>query len=376
MAALSDPITLRGVVAKNRVMIPPMAMYQAVDGFATDWHLVHYGRFAMGGAGIVMLESCAVEERGRITHACLGLWSDEHIEPLRRIAAFIGSRGGVPAIQLNHSGRKGSWRRPWDGYGPLTVDDLRARGEAPWPVAGPSPLPVNPAVPPPAELDAAQLSAIRDSWVAAARRTRAAGFGLLELHAAHGYLLHQFLSPIANHRTDRYGADLAGRMRFPLEVVEAVRAVWPDELPLAVRVSAVDGVEDGWSIEDTVVLARELKARGVDLVDCSSGGIGGLATVTRIPRGPGFQVGFAEQVRREAGVPTVAVGLITTAAQAADVLRDERADIVAVGRQALVDPNWPDVAGRELSGHGDYRDWPQEIGWWLDKREESLRASR
>lgn len=375
MTKLFEPFELRGVTLRHRIIVPPMAMYRAgPDGTANDWHLVHYGRLAMGGAAMVMVESTAVAAEGRIGYACLGLWDDAQIVPLRRVADFIRSQGAIPAIQINHTGRKGSWRRPWDGYTQLTDEDAELRGERAWITRGPSAIPVSEGKPAPAPLEPAEIAEIVADWAAAARRARAAGFDILEIHAAHGYLLNQFLSPIANHRTDGYGGDLAGRMRLTLEVTEAVRAAWPEDKPLLLRVSAVDGVEGGWTLDETVALARALKARGVDAIDCSSGGIGGSATVMRVPRGPGFQVPFAERVRREAGIPTIAVGLITTPEQAAEIVDADRADIVAIGREALVDPNWPCAARTHLQRERGYADWPPESGWWLDRRILSLRA--
>jgi len=377
MTNLWDPLRLRGVTLPHRVVISPMVMYHGTrDGLARDWHLAHYGRFALGGAAMVFVEATAVDPQGRGSYADLGLWDDVHVEPLRRIAALLESLGSVPAIQLQHTGRKGAARRPWDGYRPLDDEDIRLRGEAPWPLVAPSPLAVNDHSQVPEALDQAGMSRIVASYVDAARRADAAGFRLLEVHAAHGYLLHEFLSPISNHRTDAYGGGRESRMRFPLEVVEAVRSVWPADKPLSVRVSSVDGADGGWELEDTVAFAAELAARGVDVVDCSSGGISGSATVARVPRGPGFQVPYAERVRREVGIATIAVGLITTAEHAAQVVADERADLVAIGRQALVEPNWPNLARRELRGDGSWQDWPDETGWWLQKREESLRAVR
>jgi 2,4-dienoyl-CoA reductase-like NADH-dependent reductase (Old Yellow Enzyme family) len=360
MARLFDPLRLRSLKLSHRIM---------------DWHLVHYGRMAMGGAAMVMLESTAVEPTGRIGYSCLGIWNDDQLASLRRIARFIKAQGCVPAIQINHTGRKGSWRRPWHGYAPLDQEDVDLRSEPPWSVQGPSPLPVSNGKPPPLEMTAAAIQDNIASWVQAARNADLAEFDALEIHAAHGYLVHQFLSPISNHRNDAYGGSNTGRMRFPLELVEAVRAAWPAEKPLLVRVSAVDGVDGGLTIEDTIAFSRELAKLGVDLVDCSSGGIGGLATVSRIPRGPGFQVPFAQAVRREAGIRTIAVGLITQAMQAAEIIENDRADLVAVGREILVTPNWPNVVRTQLEEKSGFGHWPRESGWWLDRRVESISAS-
>lgn len=376
MTALLDPITLSGVTLNDRIAISPMATYKAGrDGRASDWHLAHYGRFALGGASMVMVESTAVEADGRIGYACLGLYDDGQIAPLKRIADLLRDQGSVPAIQLNHTGRKGSWRRPWDGYSFLDDDDVRLRDEEPWQVSGPSAIPVKEGRDAPIEMTGEDIQANIRGWAGAAARADEAGFDLLEIHAAHGYLINQFLSPIANQRTDEYGGSLEKRMRFALEVVDAVREVWPERKALSVRISAVDGVEGGWELDDSISLARALKDHGVDIIDCSSGGIGGLAMVTRVPRGPGFQLPFSERIRDEAQIPTVGVGLITQPQQAADVIDAGKADIVAVGREALVNPNWPAATRLALHPQRGYETWEPTFGWWLDKREKSLRAT-
>jgi 2,4-dienoyl-CoA reductase-like NADH-dependent reductase (Old Yellow Enzyme family) len=371
---LFEPISLRDMRARNRIVLSPMCQYSAVDGKVGDWHLVHLGKFAQGGAGIVFVEATAVEARGRITHGDVGLWSDEHTPGLARIAAFLKKEGALPAIQLAHAGRKASMARPWYGNGPLTEAD-RKRGDLQWGTVGPSPEPVAEGWQAPAQADEAELARVRDAFVAAARRADAAGFDVVEVHSAHGYLLHSFLSPISNHRADRYGGSLENRMRFPLEVVAAVRAAWPRGKPLFVRLSSIDDVEGGWSVEDTVRLASELARAGVDVVDCSSGGIAGSATAatkTFLRRTPGFQVPFAARVRREAGLKTMAVGLILEARQAEAVLQEGSADLVAVGREALFDPHWPLHAALELGADPDFAQWPQQYGWWLTRREAGL----
>jgi 2,4-dienoyl-CoA reductase-like NADH-dependent reductase (Old Yellow Enzyme family) len=376
---LFTPIALRAVTARNRIAISPMCQYSATDGFADDWHLVHLGKFAQGGAGIVFVEATAVEARGRITHGDTGIWSEAHVKPLARIAAFLAANGAVPAIQLAHAGRKASMQRPWYGNGPLGAADV-ARGDKPWGVVAPSPIPLDPGWLVPAEITVEDMAEIRQHWREATLRALAAGFEIVEVHAAHGYLLHSFLSPITNKRADAYGGSREARMRFPLEVVETVRAAWPEEKPLFVRVSSVDGVEGGWELDDTVAFAKELKARGVDVVDCSSGGIGGSATASgSVPRGLGFQVPFAERVKREAGIPTMAVGLIIEPHHAESVLEAGQADIIAIGRQALEDPFWALHAASALGAFG-YEDaaWPKQYGWWLERRRrvvEKMRAA-
>ncbi len=373
---LFTPLTLREVALRNRIVISPMCQYSAVDGIANDWHFAHLARFALGGAGLVFVEATAVHRDGRITHGDLGLWSDAQIPPLQRIAAFLKAQGAVPAIQLAHAGRKASMQRPWHGNGPIDDSD-RARGEDVWRIVAPSALAMDEGWLVPAELDRAEMAMLREHWRSAALRALAAGFEVIEVHGAHGYLLNAFLSPLANRRNDSYGGDREGRMRFPLEIAETVRAAWPKEKPVFFRVSAVDGVEGGWTLEDTLALARALAARGIDVIDCSSGGIAGSATAARIPRAPGFQVPFAERVRRETGMKTMAVGLIIEPHQAESVLENGQADLVAIGREALYDPNWPLHAERALRGEAaGFADWPVQAGWWLERRERGLRALR
>ncbi|WP_431857628.1 NADH:flavin oxidoreductase/NADH oxidase [Azospirillum sp.] len=366
-AALFSPLRLRGTTLPNRVAVAPMCQYSAQDGVANDWHFAHLARFALGGAGLVFVEATAVTPEGRITHGDVGLWNDAQVPPLRRIADFLRAHGSVPAIQLGHAGRKGSVQRPWEGSAPLN-----GAGEPPWPTVAPSALPVQADWPAPAELDAAGLDALRDAWRQAARRALAAGFEIVEVHAGHGYLLHQFLSPLANTRTDAYGGDRERRMRFPLEVVRIVREEWPADRPVFVRISAVDGIDGGVSIEDSVAFAHELKASGVDVVDCSSGGLTGPATAARVQRPLGFQIPFAERIRRDTGVPTMAVGLILDPEQADAVIRDGQADIVAIAREALFNPNWPLHARLAFDGNGGFGAWPEQAGWWLARREKEL----
>ena len=371
---LLTPLSLRGVALRNRIVVSPLCQYSAVDGLANDWHFAHLARFALGGAGMVFVEATAIHRDGRITHGDKGVWSNEHIPPLRRIAAFLKSQGAVPAIQLAHAGRKASMQRPWHGNGPLDDSD-RARGETVWRIVAPSALPMDEGWLTPAELSREEMAMLRQHWRTAALRALDAGFEVIELHSAHGYLLNTFLSPLANRRNDAYGGDRAGRMRFPLEVAETLRDAWPKDRPVFVRVSSVDGVEGGWMLEDTVAFARELEARGIDVIDCSSGGIAGSATAQRIPRRPGFQVPFAERVRREAGIKTMAVGLILEPQQAEAVIENGQADLIAIGRQALYDPNWPLHAERALLGEtADFAHWPVQAGWWLERREQGLRA--
>ena len=367
---LFTPIELRGLSAKNRIVISPMCQYSAMEGMPNDWHLIHLGALASGGAGIVFIEATAVEARGRITHGDVGLWDDGQITAHLRVTDFIKARGALAAIQLAHAGRKASVQRPWFGNGPLGAEDI-ARGDEPWEPVGASPVPVDEGWLVPHELSAAEITALVETWVAAAKRALVAGYDILEIHGAHGYLIQSFLSPIANKRTDGYGGDRNGRMRLALEITEALRPVWPEDRPLFFRVSAVDGIAGGWEIEDTVALARALKSRGVDVIDCSSGGIAGSATAARTKRKPGFQVTYAEAVRREAGIATQAVGLITHPRQAEEILAHQRADLIAIGREALYDPYWPRHAAAALGADPGFEGWPDQYGWWLVRRARS-----
>lgn len=368
---LQQPLTLRGLTLPNRIVIAPMCTYSATEGVAHDFHLVHLGRFALGGAGLVIVEATAVQPQGRITHGDLGLWHDGQVEPLARIAAFLKQHGTAAGIQLAHAGRKASMQRPWHGNGPMTADDA-ARGEHPWNVVAPSAIAVEPGWLMPREMTADDITILKRDFRLAAERALRAGFEVLELHCAHGYLLHSFLSPITNQRQDGYGGDLAGRMRLPLEIAALLREVWPQVLPMFVRVSSVDAVEGGWSIDDSIAFARELKARGIDVVDCSSGGITTSPTASAVPRGYGFQLPYAQAVREGAGIATMAVGLIVDPQQAERVLRDGQADLVAIARQALEDPNWPVKALTALQGDAPalsrYGHWPNPYGWWLARR--------
>lgn len=348
MAHLFEPLRLRGVELPHRILVSPMCQYSCQDGFAQDWHLVHLGSRAVGRAAAVLAEATAVTADGRISPVDLGLWSDAHAEPLRRIFSFIEQQGAVPGIQLAHAGRKASTREPWKGGRPLSPQ------EGGWtPIFAPSPVAFAEGYQVPQALAPAEISGIVEAFASAARRARAAGARIIEIHAAHGYLLHSFLSPLSNQRRDQYGGSFSNRIRAVCEVVEAVRKVWPEEYPLFVRISATDWTAGGWSVNDAVALARTLRPLGVDLIDCSSGG---NVAAAKIPVGPGYQVAFAEQIRREAGVFTGAVGMITEPAQADEIIRSGRADVVFLARQFLRDPYWPLIAARAL-GH--------EISWPL-----------
>jgi 2,4-dienoyl-CoA reductase-like NADH-dependent reductase (Old Yellow Enzyme family) len=337
---LFEPVTQRGLTLRNRLVMSPMCQYSAVAGQATDWHLVHLGSRAAGGPGALLAEATAVVPEGRISPDDLGLWEDAQVEPLRRVFAFVAAQGCAPGIQLAHAGRKASTLPPWQGGQPVG-----AAGGGWDDIVAPSALPLGPGHAVPRELDEAGIAGVIAAFAAAARRAREAGAQLVEVHAAHGYLLHQFLSPLTNHRQDRWGGTFEGRTRLLREVVAAVRAAWPDNLPLWVRLSCTDWVEGGWDEDQSVALAGELAALGCDLVDCSSGGSVPQAVV---PVAPGYQVRFAERIRREAGVPTGAVGLVTEPAQAEAIVRDGRADVVLLGRALLREPHWALRAAREL----------------------------
>lgn len=369
--SLFSSFRLRDVEFANRIVVSPMSQYAANDGLANDWHFAHLSRFALGGAGMVMVEATAVEERGRRTPGDLGLWSQEQIEPLARIAKFLTANGSVPAIQLAHAGRKASERRPWHTEQPLNTQDETERGEAAWTAIAPSPLPYRDGWPVPHVMTEADIAEVVQAFANAARRSLEAGFKLIELYAGHGFLLHQFYSPIANTRTDRYGGDFAGRTRILVEVADAIREVWPDHLPLAYRISVTDWIEGGWTTDESVALAKLLAEHGVDLVDCTSGGIGGDQPV-RFPLAEGYQVSLAEAVREQAKVATMTVGMIWASSFADDLIRDGKADLVAIARELLDDPNWPLHAARELGVDPGFGMWPPEFGWWLDKRQRAI----
>ncbi|MBV8659333.1 MAG: NADH:flavin oxidoreductase/NADH oxidase [Burkholderiales bacterium] len=353
MTKLFEPLTLRGVTLPNRIAVSPMCQYTAEDGLANDWHLVHLGTRAVGGAGLVIAEATAVAPEGRISPQDLGIWSETHIASLARITAFIKSQGAVAGVQLAHAGRKASTHRPWSGSGAVPM----AQGG--WEPVAPSAIRFADDYPMPREMSTDDIAMIPTLFAEAAKRALAAGFELIELHAAHGYLLHQFLSPISNRRTDGYGGSFDNRIRLLLETIEAVRSVWPAQLPIIVRVSATDWAEAGeggtaWDADQTVDLARRMAALGVDLVDVSSGG---MLARAKIPVGPGYQVGFAERIKRETGMATGAVGMITEASQAAAVVDEGHADIVLLARELLRDPYWPLHAAEAL---GVSPRWPAQ----------------
>jgi len=346
---LFSPLTLRGITLRNRIAVSPMCEYSSVDGFANDWHVVHLGSRAVGGAGLIFTEATAVTPDGRISPDDLGIWKDEHIETLARITRFVIEQGAAPGIQLAHAGRKASTAAPWKGGKPVSA------AEGGWtPIVAPSAIAFDEGSQTPAALELVGIQDVISAFTSAARRARAAGFQVIELHGAHGYLINEFLSPLSNTRTDAYGGSFENRTRVLREIVVAVRGVWPEHLPLFVRLSATEWVDGGWTVENSVALARTLQPLGVDLIDCSSGG---NVPKVRIPIGPGYQVPLAERVRRESGVPTGAVGLITEAKQADDIISEGKADIVLLAREELRDPYFPLHAAKEL---GVEVEWPKQ----------------
>jgi 2,4-dienoyl-CoA reductase-like NADH-dependent reductase (Old Yellow Enzyme family) len=353
---LLSPVRIRGVDFRNRIVMSPMCEYSAQDGFANDWHLVHLGSRAAGGTALVMVEATAVTAEGRITPADVGIWKDEHIEPLARIVRFVHSQGAVAGIQLAHAGRKASCDLPWKGGAGLKPE------EGGWPVVAPTALPFDESNPTPVPLDRAGIDSAINAFEAGARRALKAGFKVIEIHAAHGYLLHEFLSPISNHRNDNYGGSLENRMRLLLQVVERLRGIIPEQLPLFVRISATDWVDSGWDIEQSIALARQLKRLGVDLVDVSSGG---LVPYARIPVAKGYQVPFARRIREEANIRTGAVGMITDPRHADEIITGGDANLVFIAREMLREPYWALKAQQAL---GEEPSWPVQYGYAVKRR--------
>ncbi|MCB4825073.1 NADH:flavin oxidoreductase/NADH oxidase [Roseicella aerolata] len=373
---LFTPMELRGVTLKNRVVVAPMHQYAAVRGFATDWHLMNAGRYAAGGAGFVMMESTKVERRGCGTLGDLGLWEDAHIPGLRRCVEFIRTHGAVPGIQLGHSGRKARRFRPWEGGAPLPREAVvEALGESEWEaweLVAPSALNSPESDPIPRALSRAEIPELIERWGQAARRAHEAGFEILEIHGAHGYLVHEFLSPFSNRRNDEYGGSDLNRMRFAIEVVESVRAHWPAEKPLFLRLSVEDDV--GWGPAQSVELAKLVKPKGVDVIDCSSGGMSGAPVVSAGPISYGYQVPYAERIRREAEIMTMAVGLIVHADHAESILQEGRADLIALARELLYNPNWPMDAAQKLGVDPKFALVPPPQAYWLEKRARQVKS--
>ncbi len=350
MSQLFQPLKIRDVEFRNRVFVSPMCQYSSDEGVPTDWHLVHLGSRAVGGAACVIVEATGVSPEGRISPWDSGLWSQQQARAFVRINRFIKDQGSVPAVQLAHAGRKASTAQPWNGGGAVPV------GSGGWKPLGPSAIAFDEHSPVPREMSIGDIDAVVEQFIASARLSADAGFEVIELHMAHGYLLHEFLSPLANHRTDQYGGSLENRMRLPLRIASAVREVWPAGLPLFVRISATDWAEGGWDLPQSVLLAKKMKEIGIDLIDCSSGG---QVPHAKIPLGPGYQVPFAEAIRRETGIATGAVGMITEAHQAEKIITSGQADVVLLARELLRDPYWPLHAAKEL---GAKIEWPKQYG--------------
>lgn len=356
---LLSPVTIRGVTLRNRIVMSPMCQYSAIDGFANDWHLVHQGSRAVGGAGLIFTEATAVTAEGRISPFDLGIWNDQQIDSLSKITRFIHDRGALAGIQLAHSGRKGSCLPPWEGGAAISIE------KGGWQVVGPSPLPFSSEDPPPNALNKQEIDHLIQAFKEAALRAVKAGYNIIEIHSAHGYLLHSFLSPLSNQRTDEYGGSLDNRTRFLCQVVEAIRAVIPKEMPLFVRISCTDWVDNGWNIEQSVILSKRLKDLGVDLIDCSSGA---LVPHARIPVGPNYQVPFAATIREQTGLFTGAVGLITDPHQANDIITSGQADLVFIGREFLREPYWALKAQQALNQNPT---WPIPYGYAVQRRRSS-----
>ena len=380
---LFSPVSIRSVTLPNRIVLSPLCMYSANSGMASSWLFAHLSTFARGGVGLVFAEATAIEPRGRITPRCLGIWTDEQAEALKPTTEFIASMGSVPGLQIAHAGRKASAAPPWAGGVPLEIGDT-AWGDPGWQTVAPSAVPLADGWRAPHALSEAEIAETVDAFAASARRALVAGFKVLEIHGAHGYLIHSFLSSLSNQRNDAYGGDLADRMRFALEVTDAVRAAWPEEMPLFFRLSAVDG--HGWEIEDSIALAVALKARGVDVVDCSAGGITGAPAFRAQDDGKpmpksgqrplGFQVPYAAAIREKAAIPTMAVGRIVDPQQAEDIVVEGRADLIAIGRELMHDPFWALHAAEALDQPDAFALWPDQYRWAIVRRAELGRYER
>lgn len=367
--ALFSELALRGTTLRNRIVLSPMCQYQAEDGHVTAWHSAHHGHFSMAGVGLAFVEATGVLRDGRITHGCTGIWKDSHISGLGEIVDTYHARGTLCGIQIGHSGRRGSAERPWDGAAPIKRWDGL---EAAWTTVGPSPIPERDGYPVPRELSRAEIADLVDAFEDAARRALRAGFDVVEVHGAHGYLLHSFMSPVSNRRGDEYGGSLAGRMRLPIEVARAVRSVCPDGMPVFYRASCVDGIDGGLELQDTVALARELKLAGIDVVDCSAGGMAGPATLSTDRIKPGYMVPYAEAVRRGADIATMAVGAIIDPHQADAIVSGGKADLVAIAREMMADASWPYRAAMQLGIENPHAVLPPQYAFYLERREAVL----
>ena len=369
---LFEQFEIKSIKLKNRVVVSPMCQYSAKEGYSQDHHRVHYGQMAMGGAGLVFLEATAVTPQGRITNGCLGIWKDDFLEGLSELSRIIETFGSTPAIQLAHAGQKGSMQRPWHGNGPQSDTDVK-RGDIIWDPIAPSSRSLDEGWLKPKKMESSDFSEIKRAFVLGAERALKAGFKVLEIHMAHGYLLHSFLSPISNLRNDQYGGSVENRMRYPLEVVKGVREKIGAKVPLFVRISSEDGLEGGWTLDDSVVFCSELKKYDVDVIDCSSGGNSPKgATASGQKKEMGFQVPFAAKIKREVGIPTQAVGLIRDYKYANSIVENGLADLIALGRQHLFDPFWTNHAREDANLNEEFKEWPQQYKWWLEKWKKAL----
>lgn len=370
---LFQPYTIRGVTLPNRTVLAPMVHYRAIEGVCGTFHTVHLGKYVLGGFGLVFTEATAVEKRGMVSDMDLGIFNETQAQAFKPLLELAREEGVKMGIQLAHAGRKAGMQSAMEGNGAITDADVR-RGRTRWQPVGPTTTAIGPEWPTPHQLSKSEIIDLVGSFAAAAKRAVRVGFDVVEIHGAHGYLIASFLSQVSNTRNDEYGGDIKGRMRFALEVTEAVRAAIPEDTPLFFRVSSVDGTAEGWNMDDTVILARELKARGVDVLDCSSGGLMASATAAPVTRAPGFQVPFAARAKAESGISTMAVGLILEAEQAEAILKDGKADLIAIGRQAQFNPNLPLHWSHDLGLNTRFESWPEEYGWWLDKRTRSMQG--
>ena len=370
--ALFSSFEIKSKILRNRVVLSPMCQYKAEKGMISDWHLQHYSRFAFSGLGAAFIEATGVSSQGRITHGCTGIWSDDHIQGLSKIVNIFKEYNCISGIQLAHAGRKASFLRPWDGASPITSDAVK---ETAWETIGPSAIPINNSSPVPKEMTIEDINNLKDDFKKAAQRANKSGFDMVEIHGAHGYLLHSFFSPISNKRNDAYGGNFENRIRLSLEIVKEVKSVWPENKPIFYRLSSVDGAEGGATLEENVKLAKALKVAGVDVVDCSSGGIGGSPVLTKSKITPGFQVPYSEKIKNEANISSMAVGAIIDANQANEIILNQRADLVALGRELLADPQWVYKAATYFNLENAKSYLPDSYSFYLSRRDEFLDRS-
>ena len=370
--ALFSSFEIKSKILRNRVVLSPMCQYKAANGIMSDWHFQHYSRFAFSGLGAAFIEATGVSSKGRITHGCTGIWSDDHIQGLSRVVNVFKEYNCISGIQLAHAGRKASFLRPWDGASPITKD---AVDEPAWQTIGPSAIPINNSSPIPKEMSLEDIDNLKNDFKKAAQRANKSGFDMVEIHGAHGYLLHSFFSPISNKRNDAYGGNFENRIRLSLEIIKEVKSVWPENKPIFFRLSSVDGADGGATLEENVKLAKALKDVGVDVVDCSSGGIGGSPVLTKSKIIPGFQVPYSEKIKNEANISSMAVGAIIDANQANEIILNKRADLVALGRELLADPQWVYKAATYFNLENAKSYLPDSYSFYLSRRDEFLDRS-